>query len=196
MRGREFIVVLLLALVVTTCGCLFNPRDPEPPGQEDEDPWVNPIAPKNVFLNLQTGLKNKSNSNYERSLDPSYTFVPRPEDEAALGSDVFANWTKNVELDVITRLKGEYLGERTVQFGDENLTFERESIEVGKAEFEGDYEIVLNRKDGSKETYAGKAIFYIEETTQGWVLKKWEDIDVSGTNPTSGYLRGTLRGSG
>jgi hypothetical protein len=102
-------------------------------------------------------------------------------------------------MEMLTRLKGIFLGERQVQFGDENMVFEREDIDVpatGFAEFEGVYLMTLDPGDGSPvEYYAGKAVFYLEKQTQGWMLTKWEDIDVSGSYATSGYLRGTLRGS-
>ncbi|UCF04228.1 MAG: hypothetical protein JSV33_09770 [bacterium] len=196
MKGRNIITILLLLAVLISNGCLFDPRDPDPPGTGEEDCWVIPHSERDVFENLECGLGATGNSSYERILHPSFTFVPRLEDEMELGSEVFEGWDKDVELEVITRLKGEYQGERKVQFGDENGVFDRESIEVGRAEFEGPYMFVLDRSDGSPpDTLSGKAIFYVEKLTQGWVLKTWEDIDVNGNYSTSGYLRGSLRGS-
>jgi hypothetical protein len=199
MRVRRTALILLPILLFTAGGCLFEPRDAESPDSGDEATWITPNLPKDVFVNLTTGLAADANSNYERSLGQSFTFTPLPEDEAALGSEVFAGWNKDIEMEFLTRLKGIFLGERTVQFGDENMVFEREDIDVpapGFAEFEGEYLLTLDPGDGSPvEHYAGKAVFYLEKQTQGWMLTKWEDIDVSGSYPTSGYLRGTLRGS-
>jgi hypothetical protein len=199
MTAKKALIILLPLLLATTGGCLFEPREAESPGSSDEGTWITPNLPKDVFVNLTTGLAAGANSNYERSLDQGFTFIPLPEDVAALGSGVFEGWNKEIEMEFLTRLKGIFLGERAIQFGDENMVFDREDIDSpapGLAEFEGEYVITLDPGDGSDvETYAGRAVFYLEKKTQGWMLTKWEDIDVSGSFPTSGYLRGTLRGS-
>ena len=199
MRNKRTMMLLLLLLVAAAGGCLFEPREAEPPDSGDEGTWITPNLPKDVFVNLTTGLAAGANSNYERSIDEGFTFIPLPEDLAALGSDVFDGWNKEIEMEFLTRLKGIFLGERSIQFGDENMVFDREDIDTpapGLAEFEGEYLMTLDPGDGSPvEIYAGRAVFYLEKKTQGWILTKWEDIDVSGSYPTSGYLRGTLRGS-
>jgi hypothetical protein len=197
MRGIRTCAVVGALLIVFMEGCIFTPREPQAPGQTQGPKWIVPNTPKDVFLNIKSGLSSNSNSNYERSLDASFTFIPRDADVSQLGSGLFQNWTKDVELGVLTRLKSEYRGERTVQFGDANGRFAKENEEVGKATYEGSYMIVIDPGDGSaKQTYAGIARFVVEQTTQGWALKSWEDIDVNGNYPTSGYLRGTLRASG
>lgn len=196
MTGKIVLTVAVLVLLMVAGGCVLEPREAEAPDSEDGGTWITPNLPKDVFVNLITGLAAAANSNYERSLDQDFTFIPLPEDVSALGSEVFEGWNKEIEMGMLTRLKGIFLGERTIQFGDENMVFELENVEVGYAEFEGEYVITLEPGDGSPiETYAGRAIFFLEKPTQGWVLTRWEDIDVSGSFPSSGYLRGTLRGS-
>ena len=195
MRVR-MISTAALILLFAAGGCIFEPREAESPDTGGGGTWITPNQPKDVFLNLMSGLEADANSNYERSLAESFTFIPLPEDVAALGSEAFEGWDKAVEMEMLNRLKGIFLGERAIQFGDENMVFEREDVEVGFAEFEGEYVMTLDPGEGSEaEIYAGRAIFYLEKGTQGWILTKWEDIDVSGSFPSSGYLRGTLRGS-
>jgi hypothetical protein len=195
-KSRLMIWVLLIAMLALG-GCIFEPREAEDPGASEDGTWITPNTPKDVFANLASGLAASTNSNYERSLDEAFTFIPLDEDVNNLPPGTFDGWDKAVEMDMLTNLKGLFLGERTVQFGDEDMVFDREDIDVSMAEFEGEYMIVLDRGDGSPaETYAGRAIFYVVKQSQGWMLKTWEDIDVSGSNATSGYLRGTLKGSG
>lgn len=191
---RAAITTLVLAVVLAVGGCLFEPREAMPPLDEGEGDWVTPKTPKDVFLNLTTGLAAVGNSNYERSLADEFTFIPRDQDRNSFPSGTFDNWTKEVEMDVITRVKGDYQGERVAQFGDEDGNFPKEDIQVGWAEFEGPYRWTLDRGDGSDpEVYTGTARFFILEGTSGWVLVKWEDVDVIETYPTSGNLRGTFR---
>jgi hypothetical protein len=191
---RGSIIAVVLALALASGGCLFEPREPNPPLDETEGDWVVPKTPKDVFLNLETGLSSAGNSNYERSLADEFTFIPRDQDRLQFPDGTFDGWTMDVEMDVLSRVKGDYQGERTAQYGDENGNFPKEDIQVGWAEFEGPYYWTLDRGDGSEpEIYAGTARFFLAEGTSGWVLIKWEDIDVIESYPTSGNLRGTFR---
>ncbi|MBN2070762.1 MAG: hypothetical protein JW814_04825 [Candidatus Krumholzibacteriota bacterium] len=188
MKKRIFSVVLVATAVVFS-GCLFDARVPQQPG-EDSDPWAIPNSPKDVFLNLSSGFHAVTNSNYERSLDEKFEFVARVQDWPE-----FTSWNKQNEINFLDRLKGDYTGERKIQFGDEDGIFERENIGVGKAEFEGMYVITLEA-EGSVEPviYAGIAKFFVEKGSVGWVLVRWEDTDIySDEYTTSSYLRKTLQ---
>jgi hypothetical protein len=193
---RKWLIAgLLIAAAIAPAGCdIFEPRTAEQPGEgTSECPWVVPNRPKDAFVNLASGLACAINSNYERALDPMFTFIPSPDAEAVYPGK-FDNWTKAVELDVLDRIKTLYLGARTVQFGDENLNFPVENEQVQLATYEGPYSITLNVGDGSPAAfYAGIARFTIEQKSQGWVMTRWEDIQPVGANQTSGFLRGALR---
>lgn len=192
---RKWLIAgLLIAAAIAPAGCdIFEPRTAQNPGEgTNEYPWVVPNRPKDVFVNLTSGLASPLNSNYERSLDGSFTFIPSPDAEAVYPGK-FDNWTKTIELDVLDRIKTLYLGARTVQFGDANLNFTVENEQVGLATYEGPYSITLNVGDGSPPAfYAGIARFTIVQGTQGWVMTIWEDIQPVGANQTSGFLRGAL----
>jgi hypothetical protein len=194
-RKLQTLIIAVLAAALLL-GCIFEPRDPDSPTSEEEGTWIVPRQPKDVFLNLTSGLLAGANSNYERSLADEFTFIPRDQDRLAFPDGTFDDWTKAVEMEVIDRIKGDYQGERAAQFGDENGVFPKEDVQVGWAEYEGPYYLSLDRGDGGEpEVYAGTARFYVQEGTAGWILVKWEDIDVIESYPTSGNLRGNFRGS-
>lgn len=183
--------VMAAAVAGILSGCLFDPREAQTPGEE-EDTWIIPNTPKDVFSNLETGFSAAANSSYERSLHENFQFIPRMQD----WSDP-PPWGKSNEMDFIDRIKGEYPGERTIAFGDEGHIFDiREDEEVGHAEYEGKYVITLSRGDGSPaETYAGNAVFIIEKgEANRWVLLSWEDTDIyQAEYSTSSYLRKTYQ---
>ena len=185
---------LLLLAAIAPEGCIFEPRTAETPGSgTDPYPWIVPTRPKDVFVNLKSGLASNLDSNYERSLDAAFTFIPSADAENIYPGS-FDGWTKGVELEFLTRVKTLYVGARSGQFGDANLNFTYEDERVGLAIYEGTYTITLNLGDGSPAVvYAGIARFTVVQGTQGWVLSIWEDIEASGANPTSGILRGALR---
>jgi hypothetical protein len=191
---RAALILIVLAAAVAGEGCLFDPRDPDAPVDDTGGDWVVPKTPKDVFINLVSGLSDAGNSNYERSLADNFTFIPRDQDRLQFPDGTFDGWTKQVEMNVLTRMKGDFQGERTAQYGDENGQFAKEDVQVGWAEYEGEYSWTLDFGDGSEpEVYSGIARFFIEEGTSGWVLVRWEDIDVIDSYPTSGNLRGTFR---
>ncbi len=190
---RRKAAITLLAAAMTLAGCtIFSPREAEDPSGGGGSTWIVPRQPKDVFLNLASGLSAVTNSNYERSLSPEFEFVPRESDRLAFPAGTFEGWGKETELAFLNRIKTTYLVKRTVQFGDENGTFPVENEGVGQAEYEGPYEIVLDNGTGEPDVYAGVARFLIVQATEGWMIAQWEDLDVVESFPTSGNLRGTF----
>lgn len=194
MRSAYAVGLLILVMVVSN-GCLFEPRTAEKPSGTDKYPWVTPYVFGNVLRNLSTGFASNVDSNYQRSLDDAaFTFIPTEVDAISIGPEKFANWTKAVESEWLRRIKTLYVGARTLRFGDENGNFTSKIEQVNKVVLEGEYEMTLEPTAGApKEVYAGIARFTLVQGTQGWVMGEWRDLEASGTNPTSGYLRGTLR---
>ena len=196
MFNRMKWAVLLGLLIFQSCGVL-EPREAQTPENTQDTPWILPLSPKDVFKNLKSGFGSAKDSNYDRSLDPTFTFVPRIDDAALFDPTVFQNWTKDVELQVLRRIKGDFPAARSIQFGTgADMQFTKESIEVQIAYFEGPYVITLNSGSGPAQTFAGIARFTVKQGTQGWVLTKWEDLDLFENFTTSGRLRGSLRASG
>jgi hypothetical protein len=172
-------------------GCLFEPREAQDPGGGGEDTWIDPQVPEDVFLNLQTGLSEAGNSNYERSLSDNFVFTPRPPD--ANQYPQLNDWNRQAELNFLNVLKGDYPVGREIRFGDEDGNWEEENPQGTNPYFQGEYLYTIN--DGTGEVYyGGIARFTFEENEQGrWVLMEWEDIDVLGSQPTEG-TGGQLRG--
>lgn len=194
---RHFPAPAIMCLALVLGGCLFTPRDPDSPEDDQAGGWIVPRSPKDVFLNLASGLAAAGNSNYERSLAEDFTFIPLDQDELQFPDGTFDDWTKTVEMDVLERIKGDFQAGRSAQFGDETGAFPREDVQVGWAEFEGPYRWTLDPGDGSEpEVYSATARFYLREGTAGWIIEKWEEIEVIESYPTGGNLRGTFRAAG
>ena len=191
MTRKWFVRSMTIVMMIACSGCIFEPRTPEPPSGEDKYPWIVPNLPKTVFHNLSTGLASNTDSNYERSLDATFTFHPTAQDSINLGPEKFAGWTKAVELDWLVRVKTLDVGARTIQFGDAKGNFPYEDEEAQSATYEGPYKMVL--VGAAQDTFAGIARFTLTRGTQGWMMTRWTDIEASESYATSGYLRGTLR---
>ena len=183
--------LIIALLAASSAGCIFEPREADDPAGEDDTCWIPPNAPTDVFSNLNCGLESAGNSSYERSLDPDFTFKPRPGYD---GPGDFEAWDLDQEMDFVTKLKGDYQGERSIRFGDEEGKFENSDVTTNSATYWGEYRITLTRTPGGDpEIYAGKAELQVVRGTLGWVLKKWEDYDIVGSYPTSANIRGSYQ---
>ncbi len=198
MKRKIFMTVFLACLLAAAGGCIFEPREPQEPGEGEEDCWQVPTQAKIVFSNLECGFRSLANSSYMRSISEDYMLVPRDEDRtqviAQVGSDVYEGWNKDAEEAVLTQIKGDYAADRSVRYGDAQGEFEDSSIEGSNAWFKGEYLVVLKSGGQQPDTLSGIAFFHMEKGSQGWVMTKWEDFDINGPYPTVGYFWGITRG--
>ena len=191
---RRICVVSLLILMMTgSSACLLEPRTAEKPTGTDQYPWVIPNVYADVLHNLTTGFASNNDSNYERSLDEAtFAFHPTVADSLNLPGKFNNDWNKAVELAWLRKIKGDYVGARTLRFGDANGNFTSKIEQVNRVILEGEYEITLDRPSPApQEVYAGIARFTLIQGCQGWVMSEWTDLEASGSHPTAGYLRGT-----
>ncbi|UCH85225.1 MAG: hypothetical protein JSW50_05925 [Candidatus Latescibacterota bacterium] len=189
LKTFRLIPALALSLVMlSTVGCdIFDTREPEPPGSGGT-PWEPPTVPSIVFTNLTTGLEDLTGVNYEKSLGETFKFVPMPADVDRLGPEVFADWTKSVEVDVTQRILAA-ASSVEVSFINPEQTLDQDPF----ATFEAPYELIVTDTQGKKETYKGRARFDMQRLSQGWHLIQWEDLEGVQGFATWGYLRGTTR---
>jgi len=181
-------VLGLTLILLAAVGCsIFDTRDPEAPG-EGTTPWDPPTVPAIVFTNMKKGLEDLTGVNYEKSLAETFTFVPTLGDVDKLGPEVFADWTKGVEVGVTQQILAT-ASKVTVSFISPEQILDQDPF----AAFEAPYELTITDKQGGSETYKGRARFGMQRLSQGWHLIKWEDLEGVEGFATWGYLRGVTR---
>lgn len=180
-------VLVLAAWLPALVGCdIFDTRDAETPGTGGT-PWVPPTLPVQVFLNLESGLEDRTGSNYERSLADAFTFVPAAADVDKLGSEVYQDWTKTVEVEVTETILNDCAAIAVV--------FVKTQIrdEADYAEFRVTYEMDVTWSRGESETFKGVAQFDLQRLAGNWQLIRWTDQEGVEGFATWGYLRGETR---
>ena len=96
----SWIFILLVA-----CDSLFSTREPEPP-EDPRSPWIPPLSPEQVLMNLQNAVYDQNVENYIRCLvnasfsQRRYNFEPDPE-VATNYPEVFQEWDVSKEEAVI-----------------------------------------------------------------------------------------------
>jgi hypothetical protein len=186
-------VAVVACCLSVTLGCgLFEPREAQPPGgDENRIPFQPANSAAGVFPNLQTGIQNLAQGqNYERSLADQFVFLPLDDDaiDPALPPGIYDNWTTEVEMNVLKLMISE-ASAATVTFVPTPQINENEFVQ-----FKVTYELKLTSKaDGTETTYKGVAEFDVRRITGIWLVEQWRDIERVENLTTWGYLKGTLR---
>jgi hypothetical protein len=181
-------VLCLIVGAFGLSGCLFQPREAQPPGGGSN--WVSPDRPDKVLKNMQTGLEGLSGGNYEKSIGEEFTFVPLAGDEANFPGGELDNWTRAVEIDSIKKLLGQ-ASKIALEFS--GVTPLSSSGDVSKYQAVYKLTVTYSSTPSAPETYQAKANFDFKLGSKGYVLIRWEDIEVV-EGATWGFLRGVLRG--
>lgn len=179
---------MLLAVIPLLCaGCIFEPRDSQPPGDDTGSSWIVPDNPTKVFVNMTSGLESLTGTNYEKSLAAAFTFVPLPSD-ASQFPGAFDGWNKTTEVEVMNTIIGDA---KTLVVEFSNLTPIQTSTSY--AQYEGRYELtIVNKTEPDTLVYEAKARFDLKEGSKGWEMTKWEDFESVTGFASWGFLRGTL----
>jgi hypothetical protein len=185
--SKSMVWYLIAGLIFAT-GCLFEPREANPP--DSGSTWIKPDFPNKVFTNMETGLEDLSGGNYERSIGVTFTFIPLPGDVAQLGQEAFNGWNAEIELNVLQKLLGD-ASKIEVAFTSLNAVKQEGNLSQWEASY--NLEITPLSDPSVKEIYQGKARFDFLNGSKGYELVQWEDIEAVVGFPTWGYLRGILR---
>jgi hypothetical protein len=186
-KGITLICILALAMT----GCLFDTREAKPPADEGDD--VIPLdTPLGVFQAMTVALESRKDANYERAISESFVFSPTQQDsldQTFTGTNVYDNWNKTVEMDVLGLLIAD-AQTIVVEFNPtaqiNQNTFVRYSV---------NYELgVVDVATPTDTTfYGGLAEFDVRLEGGNWRMTFWNEIDNLPNQSSWGYLRGILR---
>lgn len=189
-RHSTRIAALALAVVLLGAGCLFQPREPEPPTPTNEVVWVQPAALGNALGNMKRALDNKQLINYGRSFSPvSFEMVLDPADEAELGQNEFATWSASQEEQRMSGILSSTPATLTVYW------VPRDSLDLQQTRYYEDlnYRLEFRGPSGMAE-YSGRVDLYFQDDGTGqWFITRWVDKRDGSSNRTWGWLRARNR---
>lgn len=191
------LLLCLCALSVLLAGCLFDPRDADPPSTEDPIEYLPRTSPRNVWTNCRLALENGDVTGWDNAIYESFLYEP---DSQALAQypGVFATpWDKEREMAFISTW---FANDPLIQANlfDEEISTPDPSGNI--ALWDIIYYLVVT-ENGSQTRYRASARLVFELKGSYYYLTRWTDEggesdpdDPQILLPTLGVVRGALGG--
>jgi len=184
----------VLLLLILLSGCIFTPRDPDPPSSAASIEYLQRTSPRNVWANLGISLENNDSFGWDENLHEEFVYIPDAEAENQFPG-AFTGWNKERELTFINNFYSSGVTNIAAMRDNEFNVPEPVGNEV---RWEGVIYYVKVASDGSETRYRASAIIIFRFEGNFWYVYSWEDQvgesdPASGTIlPTMGVLRGTF----
>ncbi len=187
----------LLALLLLSAGCLFNPRDPDGPPDSTADDWETPVTTIILRTNLKAALEGENIGNISDCFTDDFRFHVDPSDSLDAGAEGevrYADWVKDDEVQA-TQAIFAIASEINVTFSTVEATDES-GDDMYRQE---NYVLTVFWQSGQnineEITYKGRATLHMRREQSSWAIYEWVDrrtVEPS-ENETWGVLRGDYR---
>lgn len=199
--ARAGSVLLLLAslssAVLMLSGCLFTPREPEPPSTGQQIIYLPKSSPANVWTNLQTSLVATHSPGWEDNISQiEFRYIPDDQAAQQFPPGTFVGWDRSREVNFINGFynSGVSIVANMIQDGfafpppsGSQMTIEDIIYDLQ----------VTNDADGSVVRYRGSCDVIFRLEANFWYIYEWRDLQGE-SDPITGQLlstMGVLRGT-
>ncbi len=183
----------MIFAILSGSGCVFTPRDPEPPLDTDLD-TVTPDSPQNVLTNMKVSLEALTTTAYDQSLGDQnlgdefqFMFMPNSTDVPSADPDYFLDFDRERELAAVTALL-----EDVTQL-ELNWTFDELDIDLGDEVATirpVNYVLTATYTDSNVRVFEGSADMTFQKSGD-WYLTLWDETLYTSSN-SWGSLRASL----
>lgn len=186
-----------LAALAAAPGCIFDPREPEPPSTGSPVVYLPQTSAANVWANLERSLEAGHAPGWEDNVNPE-TFVYEPDSEAqSLFPGAFTGWDRAREVSFINNF---YNSGVTIEAQLKDDGFTPPDDAGGESVWEGViYDIIVtNPADASTTRYRASAIITFSVEGNFWYISRWRDQQGESNPDNPGQLlssMGVLRGT-
>ncbi len=193
-------LILASWLVVGTImlsGCLFSPREPEPPGTGIEVDYLPRSTPANVWANLEKSLFSTHAPGWEDNISQiEFLYIPDDDSRDMFPPPTFVDWDRAREVTFINNFYNSDV-KIVAKMREDSFVFPPPSGNEMTVE-DIIYDLtVTNTVDGSVVRYRGKCDVIFRLEANFWYIYEWRDLQGE-SDPGSGQLlntMGVLRGT-
>jgi hypothetical protein len=182
-RARAILkAALAAALAVALGGCIFDPRDPEPPTSNTIS-YLNRGQPKNVLENCGIALSNLDIGGYEDALGDGFRA-----DDVNLETVNEDTWDRAQEISFATWLFGNNQEIEMNLFAEEPIENE---VATDHFEYTIIYALAVTSNAGQTQNYRAQALVDVKQSGAFWYVDRWVD-QVGEVDPDTGNLLPTM----
>ncbi len=189
------VITGMIFAVFSGSGCVFAPRDPEPPLDTNLD-TVTLDDPQDVLTNMKVSLEALTTTAYEASLgDESlgdefrFLFVANSADVPSDDDSYFDDFDRDLELAAVTKLFQRVNELQLVWSFDEN-DIDIDGIDSATIK-PVSYELTATYVDESVTVFEGSADFTFKRSGNNWYLTLWDETQYFSVS-SWGNLRASL----
>lgn len=178
-----------LASMLLATACLFETRDAQDPG-DDTGGGCLLDTPERAFVCMTGALQRQQDGDYERSISENFLFSPTTADsldQNFVGTDVFLNWGKQKEMDVLAILFADAQS-TVVDFGTPSIVYQKNTVVRYRVSYSLD--VVETAAPTDTTTYQGVAEIDVRNEGGNWRVTIWNEIETVVGFSTWGFLRG------
>jgi len=206
-RGRSDIWLLVggnlwgaacaASVVILLSGCLFTPREPEPPGTGIQIDYLPKSEPGNVWANLGKSLVALHAPGWEDNISLiEFRYIPDDEARDQFPPETFIGWDRDREVTFINRFYNSGVS-IIAKMSEDSFVFPPASgSEMTVEDIVYDLRVIDNQ-DGSQVRYRGKCDVIFRLEANFWYIYEWRDLQGE-SDPDTGQLlntMGVLRGT-
>ena len=184
------------ALPALVGGCLFQPREAEPPTTSTVQ-YLPATSPANVWHNAELSLEAKDPSGWDEFFSEHFHYLPDTDSVDAYPTVDWANWNKDKEMSFVNSW---YASDVTIVADLRDTDINTEDPSGTTAEWQLIYYVrEIQNSNGSETRYRARATINFRLEANFWYIIGWEDEaqesdpdDSSILLPTMGRLRGAF----
>jgi hypothetical protein len=170
---------------------MFETRTPTEPGSGTGPTVVLDTAEK-VFSAISESFDKLNDVDYDRAISAEFRFYPMLDDSLdgnLIDTDVYDNWTKPVERDVLNQI---ILSEASSI--DVSWNFRRLIDENTYVRWDAGYTLtIVSAATGDTTLYGGNSQIDTRNENGQWRISYWKDISAAEGLRSWGYFRGISR---
>ncbi len=187
----------LLTLMLSSGGCLFNPREPDGPPDGSDTDWETPVTTNILRANLKAALERENIGNFSDCFTDDFRFHVDPSDSLDAGAEGevrYANWVKDDEVQATQSI---FAGasEISVTFMTTEWPDETQDDTFRREEYTLTIYWASGQNVNEEITYKGRATLHMRREQSRWAIYEWVDRRTvePAVNETWGMLRGDYR---
>jgi len=172
LAGRLATGLAAAVLALAAGGCLFEPRDAEPPATGQQIDYLPRTAPANVWENCRLSLVNRDVTGWDNAIYETFQYIPDSDTRSAFPAVDWDNWGRAQEIAFITSLYNNVTA-IAADLRDEEISTPEGSGNF--AEWDIIYLVEVTDQTGSVTKYRGRATLQFELQGSYWYLTYWRD---------------------